>query len=234
MSIKKTILIKFSGALLGSSKKPVDMPLILKIAKQIKGLNSNGRLAIVCGAGNIFRGREVEKLGLDMATAHLTGMTATLVNALALKNAFDSLGLSSRIVSALAYPQVFGNSEKLSLKNCLQRGEILIFAAGTGNPFVTTDMAAVTRALEISADFILKATQIKGIYDHDPQKYPQARQIKKITYQQYLSLPTTDIFDKAAVVLAAEHSLPVYFFKWGPGQLKLAIKFQADGSLLAD
>jgi len=232
MASKKTIILKLSGSLLQSQESAVDMLAVVNLAQEIKKIHKDYKLGIVFGGGNIFRGRHIKELGLDMTTAHFTGMTATLVNALALKNALDFLDIPCQIISALSYPQVIGATSHLDVKKYLSQGEVLIFAAGTGNPFVTTDTAAVIRALEARADFILKGTNVKGIYDRNPNENPDAIQFKKINYSDYLELTDAFILDKTAAVLAQENKLPIYIFKWGAGQLKKAVKFRAGGTLI--
>lgn len=232
MATKKTIILKLSGSLFHSEESAVDMLKVVELAQEIKKIYKEYKLGIVFGGGNIFRGRHIKELGLDMTTAHFTGMTATLVNALALKNALDFLDLPCQIISALSYPQVVGAVSHLDIKQHLAQDRILIFAAGTGNPFVTTDTAAVIRALEIKADFILKGTNVKGVYDSNPVENSEAVQFKKIDYPDYLNLTNAFILDTPAVVLAQENKLPIYVFKWGSGQLKKAVKFKAGGTLI--
>lgn len=226
------ILLKLSGELFKSTDNPLDMTRVLDIAREIVKVNKDYELGIVFGGGNIFRGRSVQKLGLDMSLAHYAGMTATIVNALALQNAFKTLKQSSRIISAINMPDLTGYSSPLEIENYLNKGEIIIFAGGTGKPFVSTDTAAVVRGLEIKASMILKATGVNGVYDSDPKKSPVARQFKKISYIEYLNIPDAIVFDKTACLLAAEHNLPIYIFKWGSNILKKAVKLKANGTLI--
>ncbi len=232
MLSKKTIILKLSGSLFKSQDSAVDMLKAVELAQEIKKIYKDYQLGVVFGGGNIFRGRHIKELGLNMSTAHFTGMTAILVNALALKNALDYLDIPNKIISALNYPQVIGSTSNLDYNYYLNQGKVLIFAAGTGNPFVTTDTAAVIRALEVKAKFILKGTNVKGVYNSNPQENPDALQFKKIDYHDYLQLNNAFILDKTAITLAQENKLPIYVFKWGKGQLKKAIKFRAAGTLI--
>lgn len=229
----KTILLKLSGNLFESEQESLDLEKVLELAKEINTIKKDYYLGIVFGGGNIFRGRSVKKVKLNMGTAHYIGMTATLVNALALKSVFDSLNIPSRIISSLDYSQVVGVSNKFDIAKYFSRKEILIFAGGTGNPFVTTDTAAVIRSLEIKADLLLKGTNVSGIFDSNPVENKNAKQFDKLNYAQYLKIPNASILDKTASVLAEEYSLPIYIFKWGKGTLKKAVRMKAGGTLIS-
>ncbi|MFH1890166.1 MAG: UMP kinase [Candidatus Kuenenbacteria bacterium] len=230
--MSKRILIKISGELFKSDKDAIDLEKVKDVAEEIKKISKDYQLGIVFGGGNIFRGRTVKDLNLNMATAHFIGMTATLVNALAIKNIFDAINAPSRILSALNFPQVIGVSNRFDIDKYFELGEILIFAGGTGNPFVSTDTCAVIRALEIKAEFILKATNVKGIYDCDPRKNPGAIKFKDLDYATFLQLKESFVLDRTATVLAAENNLPIYVFKWEQGSLKKAIKLKSGGTLI--
>ena len=232
MKQNQRILIKFSGELFKSDADALDMKQVFNIAQEIVNIKKDKDIGIVFGGGNIFRGRAVRELKLNMSAAHYTGMVGTIVNALALKMLFDKLKQPARIISALQIPQVLGASSRLDFDKYFTDNEILIFAAGTGNPFVTTDTNAVIRALEIKADFVLKATSVKGIYDSNPKENHLARQFNKLTYQEYLKIPKAFVLDRTAAVLAEENSLPIYVFKWAKGSLKKAIKLKAKGTLI--
>ena len=232
MNKNQRLLIKFSGELFKSQTEALAMEKALDVAREIVKIKKDKDIGVVFGGGNIFRGRSVKELKLNMSTAHYTGMIATLVNALAVKMMFDKLDQPSRIISALQMPQLLGTSSRLDFNKYFSDDEILIFAAGTGNPFVSTDTAAVVRALEINADYLLKATSVKGIYDSDPKQNHLAKQFKKLTYQQYLQIPQAVVLDRTAAVLAQENSLPIYVFKWGSNALKSAIKLKAGGTLI--
>jgi len=230
---KKRILLKLSGELFRSDESALDLEKVLDLAKEIIKIRKSYDLGIVFGGGNIFRGREIRQVKLNMATAHYIGMTATLVNALALKSIFDSLKVPSRIISALNFSEVIGVSNNFDIDEYFEQGEILIFAGGTGNPFVTTDTAAVIRALEIKAEMVLKGTKVNGVFDANPEKNPLAKQYAKLSYAGYLKISGATILDKTAVTLAEDHHLPIYVFKWGTGVLAKAVKLQASGTLIS-
>ncbi|NCP17166.1 UMP kinase [Candidatus Kuenenbacteria bacterium CG_4_9_14_3_um_filter_39_14] len=228
----KRLILKLSGELFRSEEIALDLNKTKAVAEEIIKLKKDYEIGIVFGGGNIFRGRDVSDVKLNMGTAHYIGMTATLVNALALKSIFDLLGVASRVISSLNFSEVIGISNKFDLNRYFTSGEIIIFAGGTGNPFVTTDTAAVIHALEIKAEFILKGTKVTGVYDLNPNLHPQATQYKKLSYQAYLQIPAATILDKVAATMAEEHHLPIYIFKWGKDMLKKAAKFKANGTLI--
>lgn len=230
--VKKRVLLKLSGELFRSAESALDLDQVLALAEEINRIRKNYHLGIVFGGGNIFRGREPRSVKLNMATAHYIGMTATLVNALALKSIFDCLKVASRVISALNFSEVIGVSNNFDIDKYFDQGEILIFAGGTGNPFVTTDTAAVIRALEIRAEVVLKGTKVSGVFDCNPEKNSGAKQFKKLTYADYLRIPQATILDRPAVALAEEHHLPIYVFKWGKGMVEKATKLQAGGTLI--
>ena len=232
MANKKRVLLKISGELFQSEGEVVDYKKILAVANEIVKTHKDYDLGIVIGGGNIFRGRNVKELGLNMATAHYTGMTATIVNALALKNVLDSLNVPNRIISALGMPDVLGSNCRISIEKHINRGEILIFAGGTGNPYVSTDTGAVIKALEIGAEILLKGTKVMGIFDKDPKQDSTAKQFKKLTYGEYRHISGAFILDKTAALLAEENRLPIYVFKWGQGNLKKAVKQKAGGTII--
>ena len=231
--MNKKILIKISGELFKSNREALDSEKVLAVAEEIKKAKRDDYdIGIVFGAGNIYRGRNVKEQGLDMSLAHYTGMMATIVNALAFRNALSSLQINCRIVSKIGFPDVFGSSNPLDIQKYFQLGEVLIFAGGTGNPYVTTDTCAVVRALEMRADFILKGTGVRGVYDADPRKNPVAVKFKEMDYATFLSMKESTIFDKTAIVMAYENRLPIYIFKWDKGSLRKAIKLKAGGTLI--
>jgi len=233
MAQNQRILIKFSGELFRSDSEPVEMNKVIQLAGQLAKLRKDYQLGIVFGGGNIFRGRNIQALNLNMAIAHYTGMAATIVNALALKNAFEQLALPSKIISSLSFGDIIPAIERLNIIQYLEKGETLIFAAGTGNPFVTTDTCAVIRALEMQAGLLVKATSVEGVYESDPKNNPAVRQFKNISYKNYLELENPLVFDKTAVSLAAEHNLSIYVFKLDKKNLKKGLKQKAGGTLIS-
>lgn len=220
----KKVILKLSGEFFRSKENPIDIDKTFALAREIIKIKKDYQLGVVFGGGNIFRGRQMTgKKIKNQASWHFVGMAATLVNALALKAAFDELKVPARIISAFD-PE---KSKKFSNR------EILIFAGGTGAPFVTTDSAAVKYALEYKADLILKGTKVSGVYSADPHQNKQAKKFDHISHKDYSKLKDTAIFDSEAVVLAGQHKLPIYVFKWGKGTLAKAVKLQAGGTLIS-
>jgi len=232
MANKKRVLLKLSGELFASENESVDYKKVMAAATEIVKVHKDYDLGLVIGGGNIFRGRNVKELGLNMATAHYTGMMATVVNALALKNVLDSLKVPNRIISALGVPDVLGDSGRVNIEKYISAGEILIFAGGTGNPYVSTDTGAVIRALEMKAEILLKGTSVVGIFDKDPKKDSTAKQYKKLSYGEYKHISGAFILDQTAVILAEENKLPIYVFKWDKGAFKKAVKQRAGGTII--
>ena len=232
MPNQKILLFKFSGEIFKNGHQPLDLNRIDLLAREIAGLSKKYQLGLVFGGGNIFRGRSLALKNFNPAAAHFIGMTATLVNALAFKAALDALNLQSQIISSFAIPHLVPSSSRLDIPLYLKAKQILIFAGGTGNPFVTTDTTAVIRALEMQASLILKATKVAGVYQSDPLHNPKAKKFDRLSYADYLKIPAALILDKTAATLAAEHNLPIYIFKWQPAILAQAAKLKAAGTLL--
>src|SRR6187399_345033 len=185
----KRILVKLSGeALLGTTEFGID-PLVLKrIASEVLEIQASGvQVACVIGGGNIFRGTGLARAGMDRVTADHMGMLATVMNALAMQDAIESLGGVARVQSAVRINQVCEDYIRRRAMRHLEKNRIVIFAAGTGNPFFTTDSAAALRAIEINADVLLKATKVNGVYDSDPMKNPGARRYATLTYDKVLA-----------------------------------------------
>ena len=213
---KKTqrILLKLSGeALMGKLDFGID-PVILKqtatdvIEQQQKGV----QLALVIGGGNIFRGAGLAQSGIDRVNADQMGMLATVMNALAMQDAIKKQGVNCRIMSALAIDQVGEPYSALAARDYLTQGDIIIFAAGTGNPYFTTDTAASVRAIEIQADILLKATKVDGIYDVDPMKNNKAKRYDTLSYNEAIS-QELGVMDLTAMVLCRENKMPLGVFK---------------------
>ncbi|MCK5895740.1 MAG: UMP kinase [Cocleimonas sp.] len=213
---KKTqrILLKLSGeALMGKLDFGID-PVILKqtatdvIEQQQKGV----QLALVIGGGNIFRGAGLAQSGIDRVNADQMGMLATVMNALAMQDAIKKQGVNCRIMSALAIDQVGEPYSALAARDYLTQGDIIIFAAGTGNPYFTTDTAASVRAIEIQADILLKATKVDGIYDADPMKNNKAKRYDTLSYNEAIS-QELGVMDLTAMVLCRENKMPLGVFK---------------------
>src|SRR5260221_1521317 len=185
----RRILVKLSGeALLGNEDYGIDPVILKRIAGEIRDLTQMGvQVAIVLGGGNIFRGAGLARAGMDRVAADHMGMLATVMNALAMQDALESLGMHARVMSAIRINQVCEDYIRRRAMRHLEKGRVAIFAAGTGNPFFTTDTAAALRAIEINADVLLKATKVNGIYTADPVKHPAATRYARLTYDKVLA-----------------------------------------------
>ena len=209
----KRVLLKLSGeALQGDQGYGIDPKVISLIASQVKEIVENGiELAIVVGGGNIFRGVSGAAEGMDRAQADHIGMMATVMNALALQEGLERIGVYTRVQSAITMQEV---AEPYILRRAvrhLEKGRVVIFAAGTGNPYFTTDTAAALRACEINADAMLKATQVDGVYDSDPRNNPDAKRYERVTYQEVLE-KGLNVMDSTAAALLKDNGLPIVVF----------------------
>lgn len=230
----KRILLKLSGeALMGEQKFGVDPDASDKIAVQVKDLCSLGvQVGVVIGGGNIFRGVKAAKSGMERTPADHIGMLATLINGIALQQAFERIHCESRIMSAIACDVM---AESYSWKDALKyldKGIVIIFVGGTGNPYFTTDSAAALRALEIQAEILLKATKVDGIYDKDPLKYPDAVKFNRVSYSEVLA-NQLQVMDPTAIALCRENQTPIRVFNmFGDHALKRAVCDEAVGTLV--
>jgi uridylate kinase len=209
----KRVLLKLSGeALMGTGEFGIDPGVVQEIAEEVRQVHSLGvEVAIVVGGGNIFRGVKASMQGMDRAAADYMGMLATIMNSIALQDAFEQIGLPTRVQTAIEMRQI---AEPFILRRALrhlEKGRVVIFAAGTGNPYFTTDSAAVLRALEIGADAILKATKVEGIYTADPMKDETAEFLERITYDEVLQ-QSLKVMDMSAISLGRENDLPIIVF----------------------
>ncbi|MGL4854147.1 MAG: UMP kinase [Lentisphaeria bacterium] len=214
--VYKRILLKISGEALGNEgEKGVDFQQATKIAGQIKEIVDLGvEVAIVCGGGNLFRGAPAAQAGMNRSSADYMGMLATVMNGLALQNALEQLGCSTRMQTGLDINKVAEPFIYRKAIRHLEKGRTVIFAAGTGNPFFTTDTAAALRASEIGADAVFKATKVNGIYTADPKKYPDAVRFDTISYQECLTR-NLEVMDQAAFSLCKENHIPIVVFNFG-------------------
>src|SRR5256885_6994091 len=211
--VYKRILLKLSGeALMGGQGYGIDPTTITRIAKEIKDVRDLGvEIAIVVGGGNIFRGVALSAKGMDRASADYMGMLATAINALALQDALEKQGPFTRVMSALEMNKIAEPLIRRRAIRHVEKGRIVIFAAGTGNPYFTTDSAAALRALEIRADVILKATKVEGVYTADPVKDPKATRYDCITYSEVLR-QQLKVMDASAISLCMDNDLPIVVF----------------------
>ena len=220
------ILLKLSGeALLGQRNHGVDPKRILAYSKEIKEIVDAGiELAIVIGGGNIFRGVSGASNGIDRVQADYMGMLATVINGLALQSSLEELNVQTRLQTAVKIEAVAEPYIKRKAVRHLEKKRVVIFSAGTGNPFFTTDSAAVLRAIEINADAILKGTRVDGIYNIDPEKNKDAVKFKKLTYDEAIN-KKLKIMDSTAFTLSQENNLPIIVFNMNkPGNLKKIIE----------
>jgi uridylate kinase len=207
------ILVKLSGeALMGTGDYGIDPAVLKRIAGEIREIAQMGvRVAAVIGGGNIFRGAGLARAGMDRVTADQMGMLGTVMNALAMQDALESLGLQSRVMSAIRINQVCEDYIRRRAVRHLEKGRVVIFAGGTGNPFFTTDTAAALRAIEIDADVLLKATMVDGIYSDDPLHNPQAVRYPRLTFDKVLA-DKLNVMDATAIVMCRDNRLPLRVF----------------------
>jgi len=209
----KRILLKLSGeSLMGNLQYGIDNNQVLQYAKDIKSVFDEGiEIAIVVGGGNIFRGLSAEKSGMERAQADYMGMLATVINCMALQNALESIGVETRLQSAIKMEQICEPYIRRRAMHHLEVGKIVIFGAGTGNPYFTTDTAASLRAIEIKADVVLKGTRVDGIYTADPEKDPSATRYDEISFQEVYD-KGLNVMDMTAITLCQENNLPIIVF----------------------
>jgi uridylate kinase len=207
------ILVKLSGeALLGNGDYGIDPAVIKRIASELRDVQGLGtQVAVVIGGGNIFRGAGLARAGMDRVTADQMGMLATVMNALAMQDALESLNVHARVMSAIRINEVCEDYIRRRAVRHLEKGRLVVFAAGTGNPFFTTDTAAALRAIEIGAQLLVKATKVNGIYSADPVKNPQAQHYPRLTFERVLS-ERLNVMDATAIVMCRDHNLPLRVF----------------------
>ena len=221
----KKILLKLSGeALMGEQEFGISSDVITSYAKQIKEIVDLGvEVSIVIGGGNIFRGISGAAQGVDRVTGDHMGMLATVINSLALQNSIEKLGVQTRVQTAIEMPKVAEPFIKRRAQRHLEKGRVVIFGAGTGNPYFTTDTAAALRAIEMETDVVIKATKVDGIYDKDPVKYPDAKKYETVTYNEVLA-KDLKVMDATAISLCRENKLPIIVFNsLDEGNLKKVI-----------
>ncbi|HDZ16123.1 hypothetical protein LCGC14_0778510 [marine sediment metagenome] len=209
----KRVLLKLSGeALMGDAEYGIQPEVISRFAKEISELNAEGvELGVVIGGGNIFRGAGLAANGMDRVSADHMGMLATVLNALALQDALERNGTFCRVMSAIRIHEVCEDYLRRRAIRHLEKGRVVIFAAGTGNPFFTTDSAASLRAVEIGAELMLKATQVDGVYDDDPRKNPNAVKYDELSYDEVIN-NRLGVMDTTAVVMCQEQNIPLRVF----------------------
>jgi uridylate kinase len=230
----RRILVKLSGeALMGDADYGIDPTFLRRLASEVRSVHELGiELAIVVGGGNLFRGAGLARTGMDRVTGDHMGMLATVMNSLAMQDALESIGVVTRVMSAVRINQVCEDYIRRRAIRHLEKGRVTIFAAGTGNPFFTTDTAASLRAIEIEADLLLKATKVDGIYDADPISNRDARRYDRLTYDQVLD-QRLNVMDATSIVLCRDHRLPLRVFNLNdPGALVRAASGADVGTLV--
>jgi uridylate kinase len=230
----RRVLLKLSGeALIGEQPFGIDPAVAIRIAKDVAEVRSLGvEVAIVIGGGNIFRGVAASAGGMDRATADYMGMLATCINALALQDALEHEGLVTRTVTAIEMRAIAEPFIRRRAMRHLEKGRVVIFAAGTGNPYFTTDTAAALRAMEIKADVLMKATKVDGIYSADPVKVPDAQRFETISYLDVV-VKGLEVMDSTAISLCKDNRMPIIVFNLRtPGHLKRAVLGERVGSLV--
>lgn len=230
----KRILLKLSGeALMGDQDFGIDPKVLDRMALEIAQLRGIGvQVGLVIGGGNLFRGKALSEAGLDRVAGDHMGMLATVMNALAMRDALERSNMPTRVMSAIPMSGVVDHYDRRSAIRALEIGDIVIFAAGTGNPFFTTDSAACLRGIEINADIVLKATNVDGVYTADPKKDPNAEKYDVLTYQEVLE-KQLGVMDLTAICLARDHNMPLRVYDMNEsGVLARLMVGGSDGTLI--
>ncbi|PIQ20132.1 MAG: UMP kinase [Cytophagales bacterium CG18_big_fil_WC_8_21_14_2_50_42_9] len=231
----KRILLKLSGeALMGEQQYGIDTNRLLQYAADIKGAVEEGvEVAVVIGGGNIYRGSQAEHMGLDRVQGDYMGMLATVINSMALQSALEKSGVMTRLLSGINIQQVCEPYIRRRAMRHLEKGRVVIFGAGIGSPYFTTDSAASLRAIEIEADVVLKGTRVDGIYSADPEKYPNAERYETLTFQDVFE-KNLSVMDMTAFTLCKENELPIIVFDMNKsGNLRKIINGESVGTLVA-
>jgi len=229
------ILLKLSGeALMGQGQFGIDPETVKGLASEIAAAKKDRELCVVVGGGNIFRGIAGAAKGFDRTNADYMGMLATVMNSLAMQDAVEALGLHARVMSAIRINEVCEEYIRRRAVRHLEKGRVCILAAGTGNPFFTTDTAASLRAIEINADLLLKATKVNGIYSDDPMKNPQATRYARLTFDKVL-MDRLNVMDATAIVMCRDNNLPLRVFDLTkPGELLRIVRGEDVGTLVTN
>jgi uridylate kinase len=232
----KRILLKLSGeALMGSAGFGIDPATLEGISSEVAEVRALGvEVAVVIGGGNIFRGLAASAHGMDRASADYMGMLATVMNSLALQDALERTGVNTRVLSAIEMQELCEPYIRRRAMRHLEKGRVVIFAAGTGNPYFTTDTAASLRAMEIHADVLLKATKVDGVYDRDPKKFPEAKRFHRLTYLEVLQR-NLQVMDSTAISLCRDNKLAIVVFDLRVrGNIRRVVSGESIGTLVTD
>lgn len=230
----RRVLLKLSGeALMGDLGYGIDPGIVHEIAAEVAEVTGDGvQIAIVVGGGNIFRGLKASAAGMDRATADYIGMIATVMNAMTLQDALEQIGIPTRVQTAISMQEVAEPYIRRRAIRHLEKGRVVIFGAGSGNPFFTTDTTAALRAAEIDAEVIFKATKVDGIYDSDPHLNPNARRFSSLTYNHVLAHDLR-VMDSTAIALCKENNIPIVVFDLtGRGNIHRAVKGETVGTIV--
>lgn len=230
----KRILLKLSGeALMGTEDFGIDPKVLDRMALEIGQLIGIGvQVGLVIGGGNLFRGSALSAAGMDRVTGDHMGMLATVMNALAMRDSLERSNIQTRVMSAITMEGVTEHYDRRKAMRYLAGGDVVIFSAGTGNPFFTTDTAACLRGIEVDADLVLKATKVDGVYNADPMKDPNAERFETLSYDQVLDLKL-EVMDLTAICLIRDHNMPLRVFNMNkPGALLNAVVGSAEGTLI--
>lgn len=228
------ILLKLSGeALMGDLAYGIDAAVVQSIAQEISDIVAEGvEIAIVVGGGNIFRGMKGAAAGMDRATADYIGMIATVMNAMTLQDALERNGVQTRVLTAIEMQEVAEPYIRRRAIRHLEKGRVVIFGAGSGNPFFTTDTTAALRAAEINAEVVFKATKVDGVYDSDPKLNPEARRYQSLTYAYVLNHDLR-VMDTTAIALCKDNSIPIIVFNLSvPGNIRRAVMGESIGTIV--
>jgi uridylate kinase len=233
-TVYRRVLLKLSGeALMGNLSYGIAPEIVEGIAAEVSKVASQGiQIAIVVGGGNIFRGVKGASAGMDRATADYIGMIATVMNAMTLQDALERQGVPTRVQTAIAMQEVAEPYIRRRAMRHLEKGRVVIFGAGSGNPFFTTDTTAALRGAEIDAEVIFKATKVDGVYDSDPRKNPQARRFKSLTYGHVLT-HDLGVMDSTAIALCKDNNIPIVVFDLSvPGNISRALMGEPIGTIV--
>lgn len=234
MAAYKRILLKLSGeVLMGQGNYGIDPEQVARIAGEVKTVHETGvELCLVVGGGNIFRGLAAAAKGFDRGSADYMGMLATVMNALAMQNALENIGVETRVQSAIPMPSVCEPYIRRRAERHLEKGRVVLFAAGTGNPFFTTDTGAALRAAEMNCDALLKGTSVDGVYDADPKQVASARRFKRVSYSKVLA-DNLKVMDASAVSMCRDNEIPIIVFNIRePGMLLSVLKGEGTSTIV--
>ena len=233
----KRIMLKVGGeSLMGDREYGIDPQAALKVAEQIKAVyTQHVEIALVMGGGNIFRGVAGSKNGIDRATADYMGMLATIMNALALQDALEKIKVPSRVQSALLMPAVAESFIRRKAMRHMKKGRVVLLAAGTGVPYVTTDTGASLHALELKCDVLMKATKVNGVYEQDPTKFPDAKRYKTLNFKDAIAKDGIEVMDTAALAMSQENDMPIMIFElFKDGNLERAVLGEEIGTYVSN